>query len=246
MASTKCYCGSVMKAEGLEALVPVALSHFGEVHPELELLENNVRNYLEAEQRLTGPTEEISELGEVRITPVSAEFLDEILEFFDHRAFAGNPAWAMCYCLYHHLGGSDFAGWKERTWQENREELHERIRSGTTTGNLVWVDGVLAGWCNAGRRSWFVDKAQGTEEDEQVGSIVCSIIAPPYRNKELHKQLLSGTIDHMRSMGLERVEAYPNPSPQDPNAAYPGWPGRYHEFGFQTISEDPLVVSLDL
>lgn len=57
MYSTACFCGETLAADDVEALVPVAPAHFDRAHAELEVRESQIRDYLAAEQRLTGPTE---------------------------------------------------------------------------------------------------------------------------------------------------------------------------------------------
>jgi D-3-phosphoglycerate dehydrogenase / 2-oxoglutarate reductase len=47
MRSTTCFCGTTVSADDLDSLVPVALDHFTQEHPDLGIQEHEVRDYLE-------------------------------------------------------------------------------------------------------------------------------------------------------------------------------------------------------
>ena len=244
MIQSSCMCGVVFSGEDMDAAVADGVEHWGSAHPEFGLTEVNVRNYLEAEQRIDGPTERLDEIGEVTIVPVGADVKDDVIEFFDRRVFAGNPAWGMCYCMFHYIHGAQPEVWMKRTWQENREGLDQRISSGATTGVVAFVDGVLAGWCNAGLRSTFPGMSDG--KDEGVGSIVCFAIAPPYRRHGVARSLLSGALDLFRDMELGVAEAYPVAEPKDQDVAFVGTLALYESEGFNVVSEEPLIVRKSL
>ncbi|GIU92658.1 MAG: hypothetical protein KatS3mg011_1564 [Acidimicrobiia bacterium] len=243
--TTKCFCGAELVALDLDRLAESVVDHFGEFHPEIRLNPIAARNYLDAERRLTGPTQRLPELGEVETRPISPDLVDDVLEFFDRRVFADNPAWAMCYCMFHHLGGRDFPGWLERSWQENRADLEERIRTGRTTGVVAYVDGVLAGWCNCGPRAVFPDRARGVDDD-RVGAVVCFAVAPPYRRHGLARLLLREAVRLLAGMGMTRVEGYPVEQPRDQAAAYVGTPELFASQGFVPDPDTPGVMTLGL
>jgi GNAT superfamily N-acetyltransferase len=238
-----CSCGVETTAADLDRLVPEVKAHFDAVHPELELTVAAIRNYLEAEDRLTGSAERLEKIGSIEIRPVGPETHDEILAFFDSEATVGNPAWAGCYCMYFPVGGRLDGEWGNRTWQENRADQSTRITSGDTTGVVAYVDGKLAGWCNATVRSQFRSLATGSG-DEKVGSVVCFAIAPPYRAHGVAGHLLDGAISLLWSMGYTRIEGYPVAQPSDRERAFPGSLELFRSRGFEVVSEDPLVVAM--
>jgi GNAT superfamily N-acetyltransferase len=238
-----CSCGVETTAANLDRLVPQVKAHFDSTHPELGLTMAAIRNYLEAEDRLTGPAERLETIGSIEIRPVGAETLEDILAFFDSEATVGNPAWAGCYCMHFPVGGSLDPEWGDRTWQENRADQSARIRSGETTGVLAYVDGKLAGWCNATARSQFPGFATGSD-DEKVGSVVCFAIAPPYRGHGVASHLLDGAISRLWSMGFTRIEGYPVPEAPIWERAFRGSLGLFLSKGFEVASEEPLVVAM--
>lgn len=238
-----CSCGVETAAADVDDLVPLVKVHFDAVHPELGLTEPSIRNYLEAEDRLTGPAERLGKIGSIEIRAVGPDTVEDVLAFFDSEATVGNPAWAGCYCMFFLIGGHSDGVWGERTWQENRADQSARITSGETTGVLAYVDGKLAGWCNATARARFPGFATGSG-DETVGSIVCFAIAPPYRDHGVASHLLDGAVSSLWSMGFTRIEGYPVAEPSDRERAFPGSLALFLSKGFEVASEDPPVVTL--
>ena len=243
MEST-CFCGFALVGTGMDELVSAGLAHFGATHPEVGLTPVLARNYLEGEQRADGPIERLPEIGPIEIRPISSLVRDDILEFFDRRAFPDNVGWSACYCMYHHIGGGEDGPWPERLWDENRTDLSRRVDSGETTGVVAYVGGVLAGFCNASARSQYPDKSDGS--DRGVASIVCFVVAPPYRRHGVQRRLLSGAVSHLRTLGFERAEGYPRREMDDIASAFVGTLPLFEKEGFEVSSEDPLVVSLAL
>ncbi len=213
-------------------MVPVALEHFTSVHPEFGLREVNVRDYLEAEDRLAPVRPRQAEVREVEVQPATPDLLDDLLHFFDAEGFAGKPEWAACYCMAHHLG----EGRPDYCRANNRAALAQRIKDGTTTGLLAYADGKVAAWCNASSRSAYVHYAgRDANNDDEVGSIVCFLVAPPYRKHGLAKKLLDAACDSFVDRGFKLAEAYPNKQPQDDASAYHGPLSMYLEVGFTEI-----------
>jgi hypothetical protein len=65
------------------------------------------------------------------IRELTPELLNDFLNFFDHDAFADNPAWFGCYCMYHHFTGTD-EEWNKRPASENRETMRTLIKRRST------------------------------------------------------------------------------------------------------------------
>lgn len=236
----ECDCGTQVAVDGLDDLAPLVLEHFDQAHSEMGLTLPAVRNYLEAEDRQTGPSEPLESLGEVEIRAVGPDTVDDILGFFDHDAMVGRPEWGSCYCMFFPSGGRANPDWGERTWQENRDAQQARIEAGKTTGVVAYVDGRLAGWCNAGARGELPGLATG--DDQGVASIVCFAIAPPYRGLGLASLLLKGAMEHLEEQGFNRIEAYPVMNANHNDRAFPGPVELYLGHGFELVSEDPPLV----
>lgn len=236
-----CVCGVDISAPGLEELIQPALDHFTEVHPEYGLGAVNVRNYLESEDRMAGsPLERLDSIGEVEIVSITPDRAGDVISFFDRDAFAGNPAWGSCYCMAYFLAGDA----PSPTWQENREAIRGRVEQGTVTGTLAYVDGVLAGWCNATARSELPRRSTG--DDLGVCSVVCFVLSPPYRCHGISRQLLTAAIEQAGEQGFRSMEAYPVREPRDAGDAFRGTLALFKEAGFGVVSEEPLTVRLEL
>ncbi len=236
MTSDTCFCGEELGAVDFEGLVETVIAHFDAVHPEVGLKALHARDYLEAKERLSSDVERRPRIGPVEILDVERDRIPDILAFFDRDAFAGNPAWAACYCMFHHVGSDEL--WTERDRRENRAEIRRRLHGGATTGVIATVEGGVVGWCNATERSAFPRHAGGSEPaDEVVGSIVCFVVAPPYRGHGVAGRLLGGACDLLRRLGLSYVEAYPAPDPATAESAYRGTVSLYAAAGFRDVGD---------
>ncbi len=239
-----CHCGVEMAAPDTAALVEPVHHHFTESHSEFGLTPVAVRNYLDAEDRATGGTERLETIGEVTVGEIGPDRADEIISFFDHDAFSDFPAWASCYCMFYFLGGGENPDWGNQPWQDVRQAQHDRISAGRTTGVVAYVDGRLAGWCNATSRSEFPSHRKG--DDGEVCSVVCFIVAPPYRAHGLAGRMLEGAVDMARKRGFAFIEGYPVRDAKSAQGAYHGTFELFQEQGFVIASEEPLTVQLAL
>jgi GNAT superfamily N-acetyltransferase len=215
-------------------MVPVALMHFTEIHPEYGLREVNIRDYLEAEDRLSPVRRRLDEIGPVEIRPATPDRLEDVLHFFDYEGFAGKFEWAACYCTAHHLTEAEDGDGYCRA--RNRAILAGRVDEQTTTGLLAYADGKVVAWCNASPRSAFPHYAgRDGLDDDTVGSIVCFVVAPPYRRHGLANKLLEAACDSFVDRGFKMAEAYPNKEARDDGSAYHGPISMYLDAGFTEI-----------
>lgn len=232
MHEQSCFCGAVFTSEDFDALVRIMHGHLAEAH-DLDLPKQSARNYMAAERRLTGPSERLEEIGEVEVRPVDPSMVDEVLTFFDRDAFVGNPGWGSCYCLFHHLlGDITQDDWNARPWEDNRAALAERIGGGATTGVVAVVDGRMVGWCNASVRRAYPAHVEGTDDDDTTGSIVCFLVAPPYRGHGIARHMLGGAVELLGDLGLSAAEGYPVEAPENADKAYRGTPSLFESAGF--------------
>ncbi len=243
--STNCFCGFEIAGDDRDAQVAVGYAHFSEMHPEIGTSETGIRNFLEREEMLTGGVERIEDIGSVEVVDLTPERLDDVLAFFDHDAFADFPGWAACYCMAHHV--EDEAEFQVRSWQRNREDLVARINAGKTTGTLAYVDGKLAGWCNASARAEYPHYARGTDDDT-TGVVTCFVIAAPYRRHGLAKSLLDGAIDQFQRRGMSAVEAHCATVADNAAKAYRGTIPLYEAAGFTVVypGEQTTVMRREL
>jgi GNAT superfamily N-acetyltransferase len=235
-----CLCGVEVTATDLEALIDPVLDHLSNEHPELDLTSVHVRNFLEAEDRTgAAPTDRLDSIGDVEVVPISPDRVEDVASFFDYEAFPDNFAWASCYCTAYFESGE--AG---RPWQENRAATCSRIESGVLTGSLAFVDGKLAGWCNASARRHFPE--MDSDDGSNVCALVCFVVSPPYRRHGLAARLLDGAVEEAQRKGFASVEAYPSEEPESAAHAFKGSLDLYRRAGFEVVSDDPLVVRRQL
>lgn len=240
MAIDRCFCGTdVEVGDDRESEVLAWHEHFTEKHPELGVTVTQVRNRIERTEMLATPGERVAALGATDIVELAPDRVDDVLEFFDKHAFADNPNWASCYCMAHHLeGGESAPEWGQRTWQQNREELADRIRSGDTTGTLCYVDGQLVGWCNNSRRDQFPHYRSGRGDDEACVA-ACFIVSAEHRGHGIAQRLLAAALEQANENGRIEMEGRPHPDPKNQGAAYRGTVDLFEKAGFEKVGEDP-------
>ncbi len=231
-------CGARVEGDDLADLGDRFLAHARHSH-EWPYPDQGIRNYAEATQRLTGPSDRLSALGEPTIHPVTEDRLDDWAAFFDHDAFVGKPEWAACYCLEPHVAVPETLDEGDPPpWRHNREAMLQRLRDGDSFGYLAYVDGRAAGWVNASLRSDYT-LHPGEDEDppgSQVVGISCFIIAPPYRRHGLAAALLDRVLADASERGAGWVEAYPFTGDTEGDASsFRGLRQMYDERGFEPV-----------
>jgi len=178
----------------------------------------------------------------LELVPLRAEHADDYLAFFD-RAFADNPAWSGCYCVFYEDPCSDaeFSP-AAAAGPGHRAARRAQIASGRAHGVLAFDGAEIVGWCNAGPRAAFGNpRIFGSAVDdprEPVGAVMCFVIAPERRREGIATALLGRAEQLFRELALSISEAYPRavpPNPALPASAsyYKGSPAMYARAGYR-------------
>ncbi len=232
-------CTEIVDADNLEQLGDRFLGHARTNH-EWPYPDQAIRNYAEATQRLTGPSQRLDEIGEVDVHPVTEERIADWLAFFDHDAFVGKPEWAACYCLEPFIDRPGEPPLDEALeWGQRRERMIGLLRDGTAFGYLAYVDGRPAGWVNASSRAAYRKYEDVDPQGPNPGSIAgisCFVVAPPYRNHGLARALMERVLADAAERGVDWVEGYPfNDNPQHDGDGFRGPRRLYDSCGFEPV-----------
>lgn len=241
-------CGQAITAPGLSELGDVYVAHARVVH-DWPYAEQGIRNYAEATQRLTGPSERLDTHGEPIIHPVTEDRIDDWVAFFDHDAFVGVPEWASCYCLAPHPRGYPVED--PPRWSVSRQRMVNRLAEGDTCGYLAYVDGRVAGWVNASKVSQYTESFRHEDDPEpkDIIGVTCFIIAPPYRRHGVAAALLDRVIADAPKRRAGWVQAYPyNDSGDHDTRNYRGPRAIYEARGFEIIEvrDRDTIVRLEV
>jgi GNAT superfamily N-acetyltransferase len=146
----------------------------------------------------------------IQIKQLTPELGPDYLSFFDHDAFVDNPRWQSCYCHFNHAPHEE-KKWGERTGEENRAAVSDRISRGQMSGYLAYVDAKTVGWCNASPRSWMttLEGVPFAGAPEKTGCVICFVIAKPHRGRGLARRLLEAACEGFRQQGFDYAEGYP-------------------------------------
>lgn len=231
---------ATIAGDDMQSFGDAFIVHVRERHPEWPFPDVAIRNYAEATQRATGPTERLEAIGDVEIHPVTEDRIGDFLAFFDRDAFPDNFAWAACYCTEPHLlDPAAPAATEGRTWQSNREHMAGRLKGGGSFGYLAYVDGRVGGWVNASKRSdyaLFREEPGASPDDGDVVGISCFVIGPPYRRHGLSRRLLERVVADAAGRGVAWVEAYPfNEGAQSWGPDFRGARTMYDAMGFEPV-----------
>jgi len=185
----------------------------------------------------------------VEIHPLSLARLADFMALFDGEAFSDNPKWSSCYCQCFYEDHSKIQ-WASRTAAENRDCASQRIAQGRMQGLLGYQEGKVVGWCNAAPRELFhALDAEPIADPEQVGTILCFLVAPSARGRGIATALLNAACRYLRGQGLHRVEANPRPSAKGTAENHFGPLGMYLAAGFtvrQTDADGSVWVTKEL
>jgi GNAT superfamily N-acetyltransferase len=179
---------------------------------------------------------------EYLIHELTVDGLSDFLEFFDDVAFADNPEWSSCYCLFPHAPHHAMR-WQDRVAADNRAASCARIREGQMRGYLAYHAGKPVAWCNAGRREWLTILDEDPElTGQSVGSIACFVVAKPHRGQGVARRLLEAACNGFNRDGVAIVEAYPRKDESGEAANHYGPLSMYLSAGFDRVRDQDQNV----
>jgi GNAT superfamily N-acetyltransferase len=145
--------------------------------------------------------------SDFQVAPLTPARRDAWLRFFDHDAFADNPRWQSCYCMYPHVDHRVVV-WPDRDAATNRSAACARLDHDTFDGWLALAaDDQVVGWCNAARRDRLEFLADDPVADSAtIGRIACFVVAPAWRRRGVARTLLDAACEGFRGAGLMQVE----------------------------------------
>ncbi|HEY3218718.1 MAG TPA: GNAT family N-acetyltransferase [Candidatus Limnocylindria bacterium] len=189
-------------------------------------------------------------MRDVVVKELSPALHDELMHFFDVIAFADNPHWAKCFCMFPlATSGQEY---EATTKEQNRARRSAVIRSGSGNGLVAFRLGRVVGWCHAAPKPELpiLGSPDGWDSsDRTTGAVMCFIVAPDARRQGVATALLDAACEYMRRRGMTAMEAYPPlQSPDDPVL----WPRRnergplsmFEKAGFREVSRDEWQITV--
>ena len=180
---------------------------------------------------------------EITIKPLSYEFNQDYLDFFDHRAFSDNHPNGPCYCTSPNQDENDI---KEMVNHFKTNGIKETLRlyakdmldKGIIHGYLAFDKEVSIGWCNVYNRDSYKNFVPKEAYDVSCGktlSIVCFEIAPEYRGMGIASQFIDYICSDAKKQGYDVVEGYPIKITSDDSNDFYGPMKLYEKAGFYEI-----------
>lgn len=143
-----------------------------------------------------------------------------------------------CWCMWWRLKGSEFNG---QTSEQRKQGLRAIVESGEVPGLLAYAHGEPIAWCAVGPRERYGRLERSPKlkrvDDRPVWSIVCFLVAKPYRGRGLMGHFLGAVADHAKGQGAEIVEGYPVELERQPSgySGYSGIASSFRKAGFVEV-----------
>jgi len=184
---------------------------------------------------------------QIIIKTLTPALLSDWLTFFDNDAFIDNPGWSSCYCQFYHDDHQE-KDWSDRSGDENRSAAMQLIHQRRLHGHLAYASGKAVGWCQAAPRMQVpnlqINAELHSEDLDQVGAILCFLVAPAYRAHGVGQMLLEAACQGLVEQGVRIAEGYPRRAAKSNASNYHGPLSMYLQAGFAPYREfdDYLIV----
>jgi GNAT superfamily N-acetyltransferase len=184
----------------------------------------------------------------IEIKRLAPDLISDYTYFFENVAPLEDIAWGVCYCVWFHWSQSLDIECKqyERAGGTcfKRDLAIRYIKEGILQGYLAYVDGSVAGWCNANDKCNYASLTKqkhpeywdDVDTSGKVKSIVCYNIAPDMRRKGIATKLLDRVCSDAAWEGYRCVEAYPGKGHAS-QYSYQGSLSTYEKNGFAVYKD---------
>lgn len=146
-----------------------------------------------------------SSLPPLDFHPVTPERWKDLETLFGERGACGG-----CWCMWWRLKRSEF---EKHKGAGNRTALKRIIDSGEVPGLLAYAHGQPIAWCSVGPRETYpvLERSRILKrvDDQPVWSVVCFVVAKPFRRKGASVNLLKAAVEYAKEQGARIVEGYP-------------------------------------
>jgi ribosomal protein S18 acetylase RimI-like enzyme len=181
---------------------------------------------------------------EIRVERVSEK---STADFFKFQCPENGNGWCHCVAWW----TPTWEGWGERSAEQNKALREELFARGEYDGYLLYLDGKVSGWCQAGLRDRLEKLVTQFKlaPDPEVWAITCFELAPQARAQGHAREMLKRVLVDLRARGAKRVQAFPRKGKNlEPGDAWTGPEALYSGAGFRELvtGDKRLVVELRL
>lgn len=165
----------------------------------------------------------------LRVEPLEPGRVDDF-----HRVHCPECGEGWCCCVAWWV--PTWQGWSERTAEENRALRQALFEQGHHDGFLLYEHARPVAWCQCGPRDRLGKLVQSYElaPDPGMWAFTCFVVASEARGRGCARALLLGALEHLRSRGVRRVQAFPRRAEGrlDPGEVWTGPEPLYVSAGF--------------
>jgi len=174
-------------------------------------------------------------LNSLHFQPVTPERWKDLELLFGERGACGG-----CWCMWWRLMQSEF---NRQKGERNRRAMKKIVDAGEVPGIIAYAESQPVGWCSIGPREVFprLERSPILKRVDQqpVWSVVCFVVAKPFRRKGISTALLKAAVKYAEEQGARIVEGYPV-EPKKPSMpdlfAYHGLASAFRKEGFVEVA----------
>lgn len=167
--------------------------------------------------------------------PVTPERWQDLETLFGPRGACGG-----CWCMWWRIKRSQF---EEQKGPGNRKALKKIVDSGEVPGLLAYADGQPIAWCSVDPRETYpvLERSRILKrvDDKAVWSVVCFVVAKPFRRTGVSAKLLKAAVEYAQEQGARIVEGYPvepRKTSMPDIFAYHGLSSTFRKVGFVEVA----------
>jgi GNAT superfamily N-acetyltransferase len=154
--------------------------------------------------------------------------------------FGPRGACGGCWCMWWRLKRSQF---EKQKGPGNRRALKKIVDSGEIPGLLAYAHGQPIAWCSVGPREAYpvLERSRILKrvDDKPVWSVVCFVVAKPFRRHGISVKLLKAAVEYAKKRGAKIVEGYPvepKKASMPDVFAYYGFASTFRKAGFAEVA----------
>ena len=177
------------------------------------------------------------------IKSLTPELGQTFVDYLGSLDFHHAPHWSTCFCRFYYTDCSQ-EEWQGRTGEQNAREALQMIGEGRMRGYLAFDGDTCIGWCCADDAKRFIRLKEHTQpviEGKKVGSILCYVIRPEYREQGVARLLLRRAVEDFKEAGFDAVLTLPVDIRDDLEKRYRGTLHMYEEMGFEKTQQHGTV-----
>jgi len=143
----------------------------------------------------------LSDIKDLKIRPLDKSTWKDFELLFESKGILGN-----CWCMVWRMTKEEQ---KNNTSECRKKFMKTRVDEGIPVGLLAFEDKKAVAWCSIAPKSTHNSGLGGNTTLENVWSLTCFFVLPPYRKQGLTHLFIEEAKKYAKKNGASYIEAYP-------------------------------------